>query len=263
MIHRLSYRLNVLGSLLLLVMLFCGSLFSQSKSSKVESKGVTYNSGNEKVSGYFSKPKSKGTFPGVIMIHEWWGLNDWVKAMADSLAAEGYAVLAVDLYRGKVGKTREEATELMQGTPKDRVSADLSAAYAFLNTLPETKGRKIGSVGWCMGGGYSLTAANLLGEKLSACIICYGRVTTESGFLKPVAAPVLGIFGGKDRGIPVDSVKAFAAALNASGRSAELAVYDSSGHAFMNPNNERGYNATDANDAWSKTLTFFATRLKK
>jgi len=255
-------RKNFSGFALISFFLISGSLLSQPLSSKVESKVVSYNSGKESVSGYFSKPKGKGTFPGVIMIHEWWGLNDWVKAMADSLAAEGYAVLAVDLYRGKVGKTREEATELMQGTPKDRVGGDLVAAYDYLSALPITKGKKVGSVGWCMGGGYSLTASNLLGSKLSACIICYGRVTTDAAFLKPIASPVLGIFGGKDRGIPVDSVKAFAALLNASGRSAELAVYDSSGHAFMNSNNERGYNATDAIDAWKKTLAFFALRLK-
>ncbi|MBC8042822.1 MAG: dienelactone hydrolase family protein [Rhizobacter sp.] len=229
-------------------------------------KTVKYKSGKDDVSGYLAMPEKKGTYPAVIMVHEWNGLNDWVKAQADDLASKGYVVLAVDLYRGKVGKTKEEAQALMQGLSKDRAAEDLKASYAYIETLDETKGQKVGSIGWCMGGGYALATAQILSEKLSACVVCYGFVTTDKKELAPVKAKVLGIFGGKDTGIPVDkTVKPFEAALKENGnKDVEIKVYPNSGHAFMNATNGMNtYNEADAKDAWAKTIAFFGKNLAK
>lgn len=229
---------------------------------KVVSKTVTYKSGGDEVSAYLAMPEEKGKYPAVIMIHEWWGLNDWIKEMANALAGEGYVVLAVDLYRGKVASKPDEAGSLMNGLPKDRATMDLKSGYEYLKTLPEVSIAKVGTIGWCMGGSYSLAAAKELGDKVTACVINYGRVSSDKNELSAVKANVLGIFGGQDRGIPVEGVKAFEATLKELGRNVELKIYDDSGHAFMNPNNARGYNKTNAEDAWKRTLEFFKKTLK-
>ena len=98
----------------------------------VPTKEVTYRSGNETVKAILYAPEGKGPFPGIVVIHEWWGLNDWVKEQAAKLAGEGYEALAIDLYRGKVATTPEEAHEIMRGVPEDRVKRDLEAGFEFL-----------------------------------------------------------------------------------------------------------------------------------
>src|SRR5581483_3464871 len=152
--------------------------------------------------------EGKGPFPALIVIHEWWGLNDWVKEQASKLADQGYAALAIDLYRGKVAGSPEEAHEMMRGVPEDRAARDLKAAFAYLASQQNVDKSKIGSIGWCMGGGYSLQTA-LVNPELKATVINYGHLATEPETLKKINAAVLGIFGGQDRGIPVDDVKKF------------------------------------------------------
>jgi carboxymethylenebutenolidase len=124
-----------------------------------DSKTVSYKSGDETVQGVLYTPSGNGPFPAIIVIHEWWGLNDWVKEQASKLAGEGYAALAIDLYRGKVAKTSDEAHEIMRGVPEDRAKRDLHAAFAFLASQSNVKKDRIGAIGWCMGGGYSLDVA--------------------------------------------------------------------------------------------------------
>lgn len=113
---------------------------------------VSYKSGDETVSAFLAKPDGKGPFPGVIVIQEWWGLDNWIKDQARALAKEGNVALAVDLYRGKVTNKPEEAHQLMMGTPRDRAMRDLKAAYAYLQGRAEVRKNKIGAIGWCMGG---------------------------------------------------------------------------------------------------------------
>ena len=120
---------------------------------------VTFKSGDETVTGLLYTPDKPGPAPGVLVIHEWWGLDDWVKQQAQNLAKEGYAALAVDLYRGKVTNKQEEAHQLMMGTPPDRAVRDLKAAYAFLQSRPEVRKDRIGVIGWCMGGRYAMELA--------------------------------------------------------------------------------------------------------
>src|SRR5262245_56380159 len=143
-----------------------------------ESKEITYKSGDESVKGMLYTPKGNGPFPAIIVIHEWWGLNDWVKEQAAKLADEGYVALAVDLYRGKVASNPDEAHQLMRGVPEDRSQRDLKAAFDYLASQKNVKADRIGSIGWCMGGGYSLDVA-LLEPKLAATVINYGHLATE------------------------------------------------------------------------------------
>ena len=230
--------------------------------SAAQGKQVSYKSGDESVQGVLYTPAGDGPFPALIVIHEWWGLNDWVKEQASNLADQGYLALAVDLYRGKVATTPEEAHEIMRGVPEDRARRDLSAAFAFLKTQKNAKPDRIGAIGWCMGGGYSLDVA-LQEPSLAADVINYGHLAVDENSLKKINAPMLGIFGGKDRGIPVEDVKKFEQTLKQSGKEIEIVIYPDAGHAFENPNNKEGYRSQDAVDAWKRTLDFLARTLKK
>jgi carboxymethylenebutenolidase len=227
-----------------------------------DGKSVSYKSGDETVSGTLYTPAGKGPFPALIVIHEWWGLNDWVKEQASKLADQGYAALAIDLYRGKVATTPDLAHEIMRGVPEDRASRDLRAAFDFLASQPNVKKDRIGSIGWCMGGGYSLDVA-LLEPTLAAAVINYGHLATDPAELKKINAPILGLFGGQDRGIAPDDVKKFGESLDKLGKKGEVKIYPDAGHAFENPNNKQGYRADDAADAWKRTVDFLATNLKK
>src|SRR6478672_3813145 len=124
-----------------------------------DGKSVSYKSGDETVQGTLYSPAGKGPFPALIVIHEWWGLNDWVKDQGSKFADQGYVALAVDLYRGKVADNPDLAHELMRGVPEDRASRDLHAAVEYLKSQSNVKKDRIGSIGWCMGGGYSLNVA--------------------------------------------------------------------------------------------------------
>jgi carboxymethylenebutenolidase len=226
------------------------------------SKAVSYKSGDETVQGELFTPKGKGPFPALVVIHEWWGLNDWVKEQAAKLADQGYVALAIDLYRGKVATTPEEAHELMRGVPDDRAARDLHAAVDFLKGQSDVKPDHIGSIGWCMGGGYSLDLA-LQEPTLAATVINYGHLATDPGEMQKINAPILGIFGGQDRGISPEDVKKFEEQLKGAGKKVEIHIYPDAGHAFENPNNTAGYRAQDAADAWKRTVVFLAENLKK
>ncbi len=226
------------------------------------SKNVSYKSGDDTVQALIYTPEGKGPFPGILVIHEWWGLNDWVKEQASKLSDLGYVALAVDLYRGKVATTPDEAHEIMRGVPEDRAARDLHAAFEFLKSQSNVKKDRIASIGWCMGGGYSLDVA-LQEPTLTAAVINYGHLASDSESVKKIKASILGLFGGQDRGIPVDDVKKFEQALKQQGNKVEIVIYPDAGHAFENPNNKTGYRADDAADAWKRTVKFLAETLEK
>ena len=228
----------------------------------IDSKTVSYKSGDETVQGVLYTPAGKGPFPAIIVIHEWWGLNDWVKEQAAKLADQGYVVLAVDLYRGKVAENSDVAHELSRGLPEDRAKRDLHAAFEFLASQPNVKKNRIGAIGWCMGGGYSLEVA-LQEPALAAAVINYGRLATDPAALQKINAPIFGSFGGQDRGIPPDAVHRFEATMKQLNKKVDLKIYDDAGHAFENPNNKDGYREADAKDAWKRTADFLAATLKK
>jgi carboxymethylenebutenolidase len=168
--------------------------------------------------------------------------------------------LAVDLYRGKVADTAEQAHELMRGVPEDRALRDLTAAFAYLKANPDVKPEHIGSVGWCMGGGYSIKLA-VAEPTLAACAVYYGPLPTESGSLAAIQAPVIGFFGEKDEGIPEASVLAFETAMRKLGKPAEVHVYRNAGHAFANREG-KSFHREASEDAWKKLTAFFGQHLK-
>lgn len=215
----------------------------------------------ELIYGYFSAPADMfEPLPAVIMIHEWWGLNDNIRAMADRLAGEGYIVFAVDLFNGKVASTPGEARVLMAQAIEDPEAANqnIRAAFKFVN---ETAGApRTGVIGWCFGGGWSLNTARLFPEELDASVIYYGQVTDDEEALRPIGAPILGLFGADDSGIKVDSVRAFETSLGRLRKNFEIHIYPGVGHAFANPTGTN-YNAAAAEDAWRRTLEFFARHL--
>lgn len=209
--------------------------------------------------GFLARPEAGTGYPGVIMIHEWWGLNDNIKTMAKILANEGYVVLAVDLYGREVADTSERARELatnVRSSPQEAIDT-MRGAVEFLRT--EESITNVGSVGWCFGGQQSLQLA--LNENMDATVIYYGQLTDDKAELSNIEWPVLGIFGAEDTSIPVDSVRGFKAALDELDISNKIYVYESVGHAFANPTGSN-YAPDEAMDAWDKTLRFLGENLK-
>ncbi len=215
----------------------------------------------ELVYGYFVFPADMvEPLPAVIMIHEWWGLNDGVRSMADRLAAEGYIVLAVDLFGGSTTTSpagaRAQMIEVVEAP--ELANDNLRQAFEFLR---DTAGAPaIASLGWCFGGGWSLNTALLFPEQLAAAVIYYGQVIDDEDRLRTLEMPLLGIFAEDDRGIPLDSVRAFEAALTRLRKDYEIRVYADVEHAFANPSGTN-YDATAAEEAWAVTLAFLDEHL--
>ena len=222
---------------------------------------VTFPSVNGNASGYLAAPTTPGKKPGLIVIHEWWGLDDWTRENADRFAKQGYVALAVDLYRGKSTTNPDEAHELMRGMPEDRAMADLVAAFNYLASRPDVEPKAIGVIGWCMGGGYALALATNE-PRLAASAINYGRLVTDRDAMTKINAPLLGNFGAEDRGIPAADVKTFGQELTKYGKLSDIKIYEGAGHAFMNPNNKEGYNAAATQDAWARIDRFFDRNLR-
>jgi carboxymethylenebutenolidase len=226
-----------------------------------KSENISIKSGDETISGYLVLPDSEGPHPALVVIHEWWGLNDWVKEQAQKFADQGYVALAVDLYRGKTASDPGTAHELMRGLPQDRAIRDMKAAFAYLAARPEVNRNKIGSVGWCMGGGFSLQLA-IHEPKLAACAMNYGSMPTDAADIAKIKAPILGNFAAEDQGITPADVHAFEKAMKAAHKSIDAKIYDGAGHGFENPNNKDGYRPEAAADAWARMVAFFGKTLK-
>jgi carboxymethylenebutenolidase len=227
----------------------------------VKTETAHFKSGPETVSGYLAVPGSPGRHPALVVIQEWWGLNDWVKEQAREFAEHGYVALAPDLYHGKVATVPEEARKLAQSMPRDRAIRDLKAAYNYLAAMPDVEKDKIGSIGWCMGGGLSLQLA-IHEPRLAACVVNYGSLVTDPAMIDKIEAPLLGNFGADDHGIPPSAVHAFEKAMKDAGKKIDAKIYDGAGHAFENPNNKSGYRPESARDARARTLAFFGETLK-
>jgi carboxymethylenebutenolidase len=247
----------------LFALFLCFAFYSNAPSAMgaANTQTVSYKSGNETVNGYLALPEGTGKHPAIIVIHEWWGLNDWVKEQAQKYAGQGYVALAVDLYRGKVGTTADEAHILMRGLPDDRGLRDLEAAFAYLASRPDVDASKIGAIGWCMGGGWSIKLAEDQ-PKLAAFVVNYGSLPTDSAIVAKIKAPMLGNFGADDGGIPPASVHAFESAMEAAGKNVNIKIYDGAGHAYQNPNNKGGYRPEATADSEKRITDFFAKYLR-
>ncbi len=210
--------------------------------------------------GYMAKPaNAPRNAPAIIVVHEWWGLNDNIKAIVDRYAGEGFVALGVDLF-GRVATSADTAMVLYQTAMKNVPAGErnVAAAIAFLKSQGAAK---IGSVGYCFGGHWSLRTGLVGAKDISAVVMYYGAPITEASQLASLSAPVLGLFGGLDRGIPVDSVRAMERSLNASRKAVTINVYPDANHGFSNPSGQ-AYNAPAATDAWNRSLAFFRTNLR-
>ncbi len=208
--------------------------------------------------GFLARPTAEGSYPGIIMIHEWWGLNDNIKAMAQELANEGYIVYAVDLYNGEVATDAARARELA-GSVGENPQAALDTMRAAAAQLREEGATQIGSLGWCFGGGQSLQLS--LSEDMDATVIYYGSLVTNPAQLENLNGPVLGIFGAEDSSIPVESVYEFENTLDNLSIENDVYVYPGVGHAFANPSGDN-YAPDETADAWEKTVAFLNENLK-
>ena len=211
------------------------------------------------LNGYLVEPAGAGDdLPALIVIHEWWGLNDNVRKMADRLAAEGYRALAVDLYQGKVAADVPDALKLMTNLTEnpDPAGENLRAAYAYLDERADS----VGVIGWCLGGRWSLQTALLMPDTIDAAVIYYGNVTSDHEQLGRLEMPVLGHFASNDQVVPTQSVIDFEAAMQELGKDVDVYIYEGAQHGFSNPSGQ-AYNAEYAEQAWGRTTAFLSQNL--
>ncbi len=208
--------------------------------------------------GYLSRPQREGRHPGIVLIQEWWGVDDHIRDVTDRFAGEGYATLAPDLFHGVVTSEPDEAMKLTQAMDMDRAVKELNGAVAYLKSQPFTGG-KVGSIGYCLGGGLSILTA-CRNPDLDACVVYYGASPNPIDQVQKITYPVLGNYAGLDEGVnaTLDGLKA---AMERYGKSFEMHMYPGARHAFFNDANPSAYNREAASLAWERTLAFFKANL--
>jgi carboxymethylenebutenolidase len=211
--------------------------------------------GGRKVSGALAEPGHKA--PAVLLIHEWWGLNDQIKSVAAELAKQGYLALACDLFDGQVAKDPDKAKTLMGSLDPQQAIDTLTAWVDWLRTNPQGDG-KVATIGWCMGGGWSLAAS--VADPVDATVIYYGKVDLDSAQLAKLKGPVLGQFAQQDGWINHAMVDPFVDRMQKLGKPIEVHWYEAN-HAFANPTGQN-YHQKDAALAWSRTLQFLKANLQ-
>jgi carboxymethylenebutenolidase len=223
-------------------------------------QNLTFASNGREAHGYLALPPA-GTGPGLIVIQEWWGLTSHIVDVSDRLAAEGYVVLAPDLFGGVTTHDSGEAAELMRALPVEQAARDLAGAVDYLLRHDAVTSERLGVVGFCMGGGFVLTLAAQQGSRIAAAVPFYGVLQGAPDF-SGMDAEVLGHYGEQDDTIPAEQARALAERIHAeSGRPAEFLFYPA-GHAFFNDENLLGtYDEESARTAWVRTLEFLRTRL--
>lgn len=225
-------------------------------------EALSYFEADSSTVGYLSVPEGEGPFPAVILIHEWNGLVDRVRQVADALADEGYVALAADLYKGRTGTNRDENVALMSEArgDMDAVIANLDAAAAYLRNRPDVTGR-VGAMGWCFGGGIALSYG-LGGESHEATAIFYGGLIDDPEALAALDHEVYGTFGALDQNPPPEAVNAFAAALDAAGIENDLHIYDAVNHGFwLRVEQEPETRGPAAEDAWARLKAYLGRTL--
>ncbi|HEY8171589.1 MAG TPA: dienelactone hydrolase family protein [Dehalococcoidia bacterium] len=215
---------------------------------------VSFQSNGGTADGYLATPAS-GKGPGIIVIQEWWGLNDNIKQIADRFAAEGFAALAPDLYHGKLTKEPDEAQKMLMSLNMPQAAKDMAGAFDYLAANDACTG-KIGSVGFCMGGGLSLTLATV--RPVSACVMYYGMSDAD---VTKLQAPVLGHFAENDGWVNAQAVGALESKLRSAGKPFEFHTYPGTDHAFFNDTRPEVFSEPEAKQCWDRTIAFYKQHL--
>lgn len=218
------------------------------------------NTGGPDVRAYIARPAGAGRHPAVIMVHEFWGLNDSIRAKADLLAESGYVVVAPDVFRGSTTAWVPRAIYQVLSTPAEQANRDLDAVFAWLAAQPDVRADRVAIVGFCFGGRTSLLFS-LHNPRLAGTVVFYGSPVTDAERLKSLPGPVLGIFGGADGSIPLDEVRAFEAGLQAAGVPHQVSIYDGQPHAFVDSVDAIRAGGAQG-QAWAEMVTFLETTVK-
>lgn len=226
---------------------------------KTTAKMVEYPFEGVRVPGYLAEPEEPGTYPGIVVLQEWWGLVPHIKDVAERLAAEGFVALAPDLYHGAAAAEPDEARKLAMALDRERAIGECGAAGSYLAGLDRVSPKRVGVIGWCMGGGLSLSAS-VRHEVFGATVCFYGR-PLERDDVARLRAPVLGLFGEEDKGIPVSLVRDFEKQMSEFGVPGEVVIYPGAPHAFFNDTRPEAYHPEAAEDAWHRALEWFRRNL--
>ena len=224
---------------------------------QIQTSMVDIDSNGSTVPGYLCRPSGDGASPGVIVLQEWWGLEPHIKDIAERYARAGFVAMAPDLYHGNVTAEPDEARKLAMGMDRERAVKEIASSVRYLKAQSYVNG-KVGTVGYCMGGGLSIAAACNV-QEVDAAIIYYGGSPSAEDLAK-VTVPVLGLYGGADGGVPVSTATALSEALEKNGTPYDVHIYGGAPHAFFNDTRE-SYREEAANDSWERTLTFFQKNL--
>src|SRR6266540_197255 len=219
---------------------------------------VKFPSNGRQTDGYLATPAS-GRGPGIVVIQEWWGLVDHIKDVADRFAGEGFVALAPDLYEGKTTKEPDEAGKLMMSMQMDTAAKDLSGAVSYLRDSSAVDPKKVGTVGFCLGGGLSLFLATI--TPVDACVIYYGVLPGAQPDLSKLKCPVLGHYAEHDEFASPEKARALESEIRGGGRQVEFHIYNGTSHAFFNDTRADVYNEAAAKQSWDRTLAFFRQQL--
>jgi carboxymethylenebutenolidase len=228
----------------------------------ISSSMIEFPGGNaaKDTKGFFASPKKKGKYPAVIVIHEIWGLVDHIKEVASRLASEGYAALAIDLFEGTTVSRLEQGMEIREKFTEEKILGDLHGGFKYLRSLDYVNPKRIGSVGFCMGGALSLLLA-CHNRDLAAAVVFYGRNPSPIDLVKNVSCPILGNYAGADMAITESDINLLKQTLTKYGKVFDIKIYPGAPHAFFNDTRE-SYRPEAAKDAWERTLGFYGKYLK-
>lgn len=229
---------------------------------RIVSMHAFYKSKGEGVDAFLSRPTASGKWPAILIIHEWWGLEDHFRDMTRAFAREGYVALAPDLYHGKVTADGEEAARLKTSLDLDRATREILDGIPYLKSLPFVNPGKIGIIGFCMGGGLALLSVCRTKE-IAAAAIYFQSMYPDPGELVNIACPILGHYGEDDIYTPRSEVDAFEKILKEHNKSHEIYFYKNAGHAFVNDRHPELYRKEAAEASWPRTLEFFQRHLKE
>ena len=213
-----------------------------------------------KTDGFLAAPKAPGKYPGVIVIHEIWGLVDHIKDVNTRLAREGYVSLAVDLFDGKTLTKLEDGRKLREQISEEKILADLNAGHAYLKSLKNVNPKNIGSIGFCMGGGLSLMLA-CHNREIAGAVVFYGRNPSPIDLVRNITCPVLCNYAGGDIGITEADVNLLRDTLTKHRKTFDIKTYPGAPHGFFNDTRE-SYRPEAAKDAWERVLKFYSKYLE-